>query len=130
MRWIKIWVSEKQYVKEQASKYDISLYLDFFFLNYRLILKMLTVHNASVSLSTVGLKALDLLLTSGNMYTHIFLILTHIQKYFKPFTKYVFNFLKYSIISPQDQWFSEFFVYVFICFIYTLSLKSPTKHWP
>uniref|UniRef100_A0A8W4FN81 non-specific serine/threonine protein kinase n=1 Tax=Sus scrofa TaxID=9823 RepID=A0A8W4FN81_PIG len=34
---------------------------------HQLILKMLTVHNASVSLSTVGLKALDLLLTSGKI---------------------------------------------------------------
>ncbi|XP_059967807.1 leucine-rich repeat serine/threonine-protein kinase 2 isoform X4 [Mesoplodon densirostris] len=33
---------------------------------HQLILKMLTVHNASVNLSTVGLKALDLLLTSGS----------------------------------------------------------------
>ncbi|XP_059791631.1 leucine-rich repeat serine/threonine-protein kinase 2 isoform X2 [Balaenoptera ricei] len=34
---------------------------------HQLILKMLTVHNASVNLSTVGLKALDLLLTSGKI---------------------------------------------------------------
>ncbi|KAF4010351.1 hypothetical protein G4228_001649 [Cervus hanglu yarkandensis] len=33
---------------------------------HQLILKMLTVHNASVNLTTVGLKALDLLLTSGS----------------------------------------------------------------
>ncbi|KAM8802869.1 leucine-rich repeat serine/threonine-protein kinase 2 [Rhynchonycteris naso] len=34
---------------------------------HQLIIKMLTVHNASVNLSTVGLKALDLLLTSGKI---------------------------------------------------------------
>ncbi|XP_007941343.1 leucine-rich repeat serine/threonine-protein kinase 2 [Orycteropus afer afer] len=34
---------------------------------HQLILKMLTVHNANVNLSTVGLKALDLLLTSGKI---------------------------------------------------------------
>ncbi|XP_077871012.1 leucine-rich repeat serine/threonine-protein kinase 2 isoform X3 [Ictidomys tridecemlineatus] len=34
---------------------------------HQLILKMLTVHNASVNLSTIGLKALDLLLTSGKI---------------------------------------------------------------
>ncbi|KAB1269398.1 Leucine-rich repeat serine/threonine-protein kinase 2 [Camelus dromedarius] len=34
---------------------------------HQLILKMLTVHNASVTLSTVGLKTLDLLLTSGKI---------------------------------------------------------------
>ncbi|GAB5573671.1 leucine-rich repeat serine/threonine-protein kinase 2 isoform X1 [Prionailurus iriomotensis] len=34
---------------------------------HQLILKMLTVHNASVNLLTVGLKALDLLLTSGKI---------------------------------------------------------------
>uniref|UniRef100_A0A8C4KVI0 Leucine-rich repeat serine/threonine-protein kinase 2 n=1 Tax=Equus asinus TaxID=9793 RepID=A0A8C4KVI0_EQUAS len=34
---------------------------------HQLILKMLTVHNASVNLSTVGLKALELLLTSGKI---------------------------------------------------------------
>ncbi|XP_053413257.1 leucine-rich repeat serine/threonine-protein kinase 2 [Nycticebus coucang] len=34
---------------------------------HQLILKMLTVHNASINLSTVGLKALDLLLTSGKI---------------------------------------------------------------
>ncbi|KAL4839741.1 hypothetical protein H8958_008187 [Nasalis larvatus] len=33
----------------------------------RLILKMLTVHNASVNLSMIGLKTLDLLLTSGKI---------------------------------------------------------------
>ena len=39
---------------------------DFLFLfNFRLILKMLTVHHANVNLSIVGLKALDLLLDSG-----------------------------------------------------------------
>ncbi|KAM5287998.1 LOW QUALITY PROTEIN: leucine-rich repeat serine/threonine-protein kinase 2 [Ctenodactylus gundi] len=34
---------------------------------HQLILKMLSVHHASVNLSTVGLKALDLLLTSGKI---------------------------------------------------------------
>ncbi|ELK07161.1 Leucine-rich repeat serine/threonine-protein kinase 2 [Pteropus alecto] len=34
---------------------------------HQLIIKMLTVHNASVNLSTIGLKALDLLLTSGKI---------------------------------------------------------------
>lgn len=34
---------------------------------HQLILKMLTVHNANVNLLTVGLKALDLLLTSGKI---------------------------------------------------------------
>ncbi|XP_062930980.1 leucine-rich repeat serine/threonine-protein kinase 2 isoform X2 [Cynocephalus volans] len=34
---------------------------------HQLILKMLTVHNASINLSTIGLKALDLLLTSGKI---------------------------------------------------------------
>ncbi|KAM5335932.1 leucine-rich repeat serine/threonine-protein kinase 2 isoform 2-T2 [Glossophaga mutica] len=34
---------------------------------HQLIIKMLTVHNASINLSTVGLKALDLLLTSGKI---------------------------------------------------------------
>uniref|UniRef100_A0A8C9DLZ9 Leucine rich repeat kinase 2 n=1 Tax=Prolemur simus TaxID=1328070 RepID=A0A8C9DLZ9_PROSS len=34
---------------------------------HQLILKMLTVHNASINLSTVGLKALDLLLSSGKI---------------------------------------------------------------
>uniref|UniRef100_A0A8C0TPS5 Leucine-rich repeat serine/threonine-protein kinase 2 n=1 Tax=Canis lupus familiaris TaxID=9615 RepID=A0A8C0TPS5_CANLF len=34
---------------------------------HQLILKMLTVHNASVNLLTVGLRALDLLLTSGKI---------------------------------------------------------------
>ncbi|XP_010613731.1 leucine-rich repeat serine/threonine-protein kinase 2 isoform X1 [Fukomys damarensis] len=34
---------------------------------HQLILKMLTVHHANVNLSTVGLKALDLLLTSGKI---------------------------------------------------------------
>ncbi|XP_058511638.1 leucine-rich repeat serine/threonine-protein kinase 2 isoform X2 [Ochotona princeps] len=34
---------------------------------HQLILRMLTVHNASVSLLTVGLKALELLLTSGKI---------------------------------------------------------------
>ncbi|XP_039079502.1 leucine-rich repeat serine/threonine-protein kinase 2 isoform X2 [Hyaena hyaena] len=34
---------------------------------HQLILKMLTIHNASVNLLTVGLKALDLLLTSGKL---------------------------------------------------------------
>nr|XP_004611372.1 unnamed protein product [Sorex araneus] len=34
---------------------------------HQLILKMLTIHKASVSLSTVGLKALELLLTSGKI---------------------------------------------------------------
>uniref|UniRef100_A0A8C5KHR9 Leucine-rich repeat serine/threonine-protein kinase 2 n=1 Tax=Jaculus jaculus TaxID=51337 RepID=A0A8C5KHR9_JACJA len=34
---------------------------------HQLILRMLTVHHANVSLSTIGLKALDLLLTSGKI---------------------------------------------------------------
>eukprot|EP00074_Homo_sapiens_P095964 XP_016874278.1 leucine-rich repeat serine/threonine-protein kinase 2 isoform X9 [Homo sapiens] len=34
---------------------------------HQLILKMLTVHNASVNLSVIGLKTLDLLLTSGKI---------------------------------------------------------------
>ncbi|XP_058414487.1 leucine-rich repeat serine/threonine-protein kinase 2 isoform X2 [Diceros bicornis minor] len=34
---------------------------------HQLILKMLTVHNAGINLTTVGLKALDLLLTSGKI---------------------------------------------------------------
>ncbi|XP_036152931.1 leucine-rich repeat serine/threonine-protein kinase 2 isoform X1 [Myotis myotis] len=34
---------------------------------HQLIIKMLTVHNASINLSMVGLKALDLLLTSGKI---------------------------------------------------------------
>uniref|UniRef100_A0A2K6KVA3 Uncharacterized protein n=2 Tax=Rhinopithecus bieti TaxID=61621 RepID=A0A2K6KVA3_RHIBE len=34
---------------------------------HQLILKMLTVHNASVNLSMIGLKTLDLLLTSGKI---------------------------------------------------------------
>lgn len=34
---------------------------------HQLILKMLTIHKTSVNLSTVGLKALDLLLTSGKI---------------------------------------------------------------
>uniref|UniRef100_A0A2K6GEA9 non-specific serine/threonine protein kinase n=1 Tax=Propithecus coquereli TaxID=379532 RepID=A0A2K6GEA9_PROCO len=34
---------------------------------HQLILKMLTVHNASINLSTIGLRALDLLLSSGKI---------------------------------------------------------------
>lgn len=81
-RWIKIQVSKKQYLKKQTFTYDISL-ISMSLFNYRLVIKMLTVHNASINLSTVGLKVLDLLLTSGNVHTHIFLMLPYILKILK-----------------------------------------------
>lgn len=93
MRWIKY--RRVKAIAKKSKHLGIVFHWSQFPFNYRLIIKMLTVHNASINLSMVGLKALDLLLTSGTIYTYISM-LTYLTNIFNHLL--CFNVSKYNNI--------------------------------